>query len=123
MIRFLLLAAVVFGSGMTIYAMVDRPEPYDVPYYKAHPAMREMMLSVCHKDAGKQRPADCENAEAASAIDIQAANGKLLAYMYDPTYWHDNPFTRDVVIAECARRMPNDEMVLPLCDAARRGHE
>ena len=95
--------------------------PRDMAYYVANPGIMQETLKACHGNASYSRLPDCQNAEAAATHIMgqqYAAQAKQAGNLYGPEFWSANKIARGGILAQCARRAPEDQSVLIYCNAA-----
>lgn len=63
MSRRLLAAAMILGG--LAGSPPANAEPYDIPWFRAHPEARRMWLQRCHDDVALAQTRECQNAELA----------------------------------------------------------
>jgi hypothetical protein len=98
----------------------------DIPYFVHNPAEARATAQVCNSNAAYDRLPTCQNANRALhqidvnnlAAEYRAGAARGHALLYDPDYWSKNPMARAGVLAQCRRRAPEDQMMLPYCQAA-----
>jgi hypothetical protein len=92
---------------------------FDIAYYQTHPTFRADVLRLCQQTSPRGDLPDCRNASKADA-EVRSS-GVRASDIMTPQWFRDNPIARDGIIAQCARRGPGDELVLPFCTAALQG--
>jgi hypothetical protein len=125
-------AIVLLALAIPVAAMAQNPmtqpvTPRDIPWYMAHQSVLNQTLTVCHSNAAYGATADCQNAERASiglyARGLGQANQRMFAAdpsldINRPEYWSARPGPRQVVLLQCRRRGPGDEIAYPFCQVA-----
>ena len=119
MLRTIPIVAIMFFAG-PVLANSQRGALHDVNWYIQHVEAQQQTLAFCHADAARQKAPDCANAESAAVAIMgrEYARHSNLSNMTDPDYWNNNRIARNGILAQCARRGPGDELVLPYCRAA-----